>query len=151
MTYHIRTPEYECKKCGRIFIAYHPGLECPNCETPEESKGEAFNFIQDLARSMLIHKREFGTFKPPVWSKTTFTDYVQGIVYKSFDFAEANPDKGLEYMLEVFRVADPGNKDAENKQIRRILLQVSFEYQKISQKKEGWLEKKLRNLKEYLP
>lgn len=103
MTYHIRTAEYECKKCGQIFIAYEKCLECPNCDTPEESMGESYSFIHDLILSMRTHKLEFGTYRPPVWMETSFADYIQGIIYTSFDFAEANPDKGIEHILELFR------------------------------------------------
>lgn len=138
MTYHIRTPEYECKKCGRIFIAYKKDLECPNCATPEQSNREDYSFINDLISSMKAHKRQFGTYKPPAWAKTSYTDYIQGIVYKSFDFAEAEPDKGIEYMLELFRAVDPNNQDGENKHIRRILMEVSLRYNELKNlKPEG--------------
>lgn len=151
MTYHIRTAEYKCKKCGQVFIAYEKDLKCPRCDTPEESKGESYTFIENLIRSMKVHKKEFGTYKPPAWAKTTYTDYVQGIVYKSFDFAEANPSKGIEYMLELFRAADPNNTNPDNKHIRRIICQVSFRYNELKNLKESWFEKKMRKLRNYLP
>lgn len=147
MTYHIRTPEYECKKCGRVFIAYDKDLECPNCGLPEQSDGEAYSFIDGLISSMKAHKRQFGTYKPPVWSKTSYTDYIQGIVYKSFDFAEAEPDKGIEYMLETFRAIDPNNQDGENKHIRKILAQVALRHNELKDlKPEGNWRQFLRNI-----
>ncbi len=151
MTYHIRTAEYKCKKCGQVFIAYDQGLKCPNCDTLEESVGESYGFISDLILSMRTHKLQFGTYRPPVWIKTSFTDYIQGIIYTSFDFAEANPDKGIEYVLELFRATDRENKIPNNKHIRRIICQVSLRYNELKNVKESWLKKKLQKLRNYLP
>jgi hypothetical protein len=123
--------EYECKKCGRIFIAYKKDLECPSCDTPEQSDGEGYTFIDDLISSMKAHKAQYGTYKPPVWEKNGYVDYMRGIVYKCFDFAEEEPDKGIEYMLEVFRAIDPNNKDGENKHIRRVIAEVALRYNEL--------------------
>ena len=151
MTYHIRTTEYECRKCGQIFIAYEKGLKCPNCDTPEESVGKSYGFIHNLILSMRTHKLQFGTYRPPVWMETSFVDYIQGIIYTSFDFAEAEPDKGIEYILELFRLADPDNKNSDNKHLRRIMMRVSLRYNELKDLKESWLEKKFRKLRNYLP
>lgn len=158
MTLHLRTPEYKCKKCDYYFIAYSKGLECPNCSTPEESNGEAFNFIEGVLRSMSAHKKQFGGYRPSAWMSIDLCDQLQSICFNAFDFAEANPDKGIELVLEDLRAKDPNNESADNKQIRRVIVQVSLNFHLIqkwalerTEKKVSWIEKIRQKFKHFLP
>lgn len=121
MSQHINATEYECKKCKYKFIAYSKGLGCPACETPESSNGEEYDFMNKLAWSMRVHKSKYGRYTPNAWFKGCLSDWLQSACFEAFDYIRANPDKSIDSVLEKYRLADPGNVDPNNIQIRRVI------------------------------
>lgn len=121
MSYHINAKEYQCKKCSYIFIAYSKGLGCPECETPEASDGEEYNFMNKLAWSMRVHKAQYGRYTPGAWFKGCLSDWLQSACFEAFDFLHTNPDKSIDSVLEKYHLADPENQDPNNIHMRRVI------------------------------
>lgn len=94
MSMHLKMPAYICKKCQTEFIAYSKGLLCPKCGRPEESQGEAYDFIDKQVGAMISHKNKSGQFRGYSWSNSCLCDAIQWNVFNAFDYAYQNPDIG---------------------------------------------------------
>ena len=127
MSIHFQLPDYECKKCKTKFIAYSKGMECPKCKQPEESQGECYDFVGIQVNTMLNHKDEYGRFFPYGWYSGSYSEYVQGIIFRAFDCIEQNPEVGWEGFLKQKMIDGDGNEFINEEYIRDLFIAVNEE------------------------
>lgn len=146
MTYHINAPDYVCKKCNEIYIAFKKDLPCPFCAEPEASQGESYNFINRVTQSILINKRQFGTFTPQAWYQGSYSDYLQAICFETLQSMENNPGKGPGEILK-----NQGWSEGTQKYMHQMILEVKNGYDERNTFKE-WLDQKyVQFLRKLLP
>jgi hypothetical protein len=125
MTYHIRVPETQCKKCSVLVIPFRKNFCCPNCGEPID---DYYDFIPEIVGSMLYHKERYGSFNPPAWFKGSLAEEIQGIVFKLFDSLEQKkPADPATFLVGRLNEADWGD-DTFRKYIQEIVLAVYDNY-----------------------
>lgn len=110
MSIHLDIPEYQCKNCHNLFMAYYKGVKCPVCDQIEESNGEGYEFADSQVEAMIGHKKMYGQFTPPGWSTTSYCDALQWAIFRIFDYRDKNPDQDWK---EKIREIEPKIKDNE--------------------------------------
>lgn len=152
MTYHIRTPDYHCSKCDWLFIPFEKGLVCPKCATPEESDGESYHFIDNLIQSMKVHKRQFGTYEPPVWIQSTHTEVIQRIIFEMFDHLTSHPGKRIQDHINMLRLLEAEREHQDVRQLRKILTILKERQEELKDTEvDAWKEKMRNWIRQFLP
>jgi hypothetical protein len=141
MSYHIKTTEYVCRGCKNVFIAYKKDLPCPYCSVPEESCGESYDFINEIAHSMRAHKQQYGYYHPGAWYTSTYADYIQGRVFVAFDVIEEKEDIKLSDFIELLNGDKSGASREEGRYIADILVLVDDAYKNLPNYKESLISK----------
>ncbi len=146
MSLHINTPIYQCKRCSAYFIAFEDRLPCPNCGEPEDSEGENYNFIEQLARSLAINKQEQGSFMPSAWFSGCDMDRVQALFFRLFDEREKTEPSEL-----LIRLENNNNNQLSYEERHTVdtLKKVTIKYQEMFPKHTSKLKSFLSNLKNH--
>lgn len=146
MTYHIKAPDYVCTKCSEIYIAYKKDLPCPSCGEPEASQGESYDFINNVVASVLINKRQFGTFTPQAWYQGSYSDYLQSVCFKILEYLKVNPKRSL---LEVLQEQELS--EGMREYMYQMISGVKDEYDKRNTLRERLDQKYIWLLRKLLP
>lgn len=146
MSYHINAPDYVCKKCNEIYIPYKKDLPCPSCGEPEVSQGESYDFIDNVVTSILINKRQFGTFTPQAWYQGSYSDYLQSICFKILEYLKVNPKRSL---LEVLQEQE--SSEGMREYMYQMISGVKDGYDKQNTFKEWFNQRYIHFLRKLLP
>jgi hypothetical protein len=155
MSYHIKKPNYTCKKCSGFYIPFNKDIVCPNCGHPADTENY-FDYIDNVASSMKAHKFQYGSFMPPAfYCDGSLAANIQSNCLNIFDLLEVVKPKDEKTWLsnvvtERFEFSDEDKYLA--KHITDAVLSLYGLYQKqnkfAASKFKMWL---VRKLKDYLP
>lgn len=146
MSIHLRIPEYICKHCRTPFMPYIKALECPKCGVKEDSETElkGHNFIDDQIWSMLYHIDRYKRFTPGAWFKGCYCDWLQILIYTTFDHVYNNPESSLENKSKRIEMYDgEGNVYSNDKYIYNLFTAID-EKLKVRLKEKKIHDKKLK-------
>jgi len=150
MSLHIRIPDYKCKRCNTVFMAYAKGVRCPKCNLPEESNGESYDFVDEVICSMAGHLTKYDRFTPDSWSNSTYCDYMQGLIFSAYDYCRNNSGENKTKYCESVMV-DGDGKEFTNTQYFIDLFSLIDSHLKRNPIKElGIISRKLVDFREYL-
>ena len=146
MSFHVNTSMYKCNACPAYFVAFEHRMSCPNCNKPEQSNGENYDFIDKLARSLAINKNKHGSFIPPAWFFGCDMDRVQALFFRFFDERERGEPSEL-----LLRLQGKGPLFSyEEKHTKDILDRVTVDYEDKYLERKNKLHRILIILKKYL-
>ena len=107
---HIKIEAYNCKSCNTVFMAYAKGVECPKCNSPEELNGESYDFVRITVGCMFFHKNKYKQFTPYGWYEGSYSESLQWVVFRAFDYAKKNPNLGWNNFIDQKMIDGEGNE-----------------------------------------
>ena len=124
---HIKIEAYNCKSCNTVFMAYAKGVECPKCNRPEESNGESFDFVGITVGCMAYHKKLYKQFTPYGWYEGSYSESLQYVVFRAFDYAKKYPKLGWNNFIDQKMLDGEGNEFTSKKHITELFTAIEKE------------------------
>lgn len=133
-----------------VFIPFEKSVVCPRCKAPATTT-EYFDVIDEITRSMRVHKLSYGRFTPGTWFSNSFVENMQMMCFGLYDSLEQiKPDDECAWLTNAISL----NADNEymRKHLTEIALAVYDKYLIQNGFKPTWTQKKLaRFLRPFLP